>query len=158
MCKLAITIILLFYLIEVRGYPQTGKTIHAKAGSVEGTVSRSRLRREFYSWLGIPYAKPPVGYLRFAVSADILYFCWRCQRFGSHFNSRQSPQPLEKWEGVLQARHYGPRCAQYDGFQELYLGREVLEAFGWRSVSSYQWYLCLNYEPIERFVLGLLDT
>jgi len=42
------------------------------------------------AWLGIPYAKPPVGELR-----------WR------------APQPAEPWSGVRQALIFGAPCPQY---------------------------------------------
>ena len=38
---------------------------------------------------GVPYAKPPVGDLR-----------WR------------APQPMDKWDGVYMADHYGPMACQ----------------------------------------------
>ncbi len=40
-------------------------------------------------WLGIPYAQPPVGELR-----------WR------------APQPHPKWQGIRKADHFGARCMQ----------------------------------------------
>jgi len=36
-------------------------------GLVKGVVSYSRGGRQYYEYLGIPYAKPPVGELRFEV-------------------------------------------------------------------------------------------
>lgn len=36
-------------------------------GQVLGTTDISRNGREFFSFLGIPYAKPPIGNLRYAV-------------------------------------------------------------------------------------------
>jgi para-nitrobenzyl esterase len=50
------------------------------AGAVDGETRK---------FLGIPYAKPPVGDLR-----------WKL------------PQPNDKWTGVLDATQYGKRCAQ----------------------------------------------
>lgn len=40
-------------------------------------------------FLGVPYAKPPVGQLRF-----------------------RKPQPLDPWDGVLEAKQYGDYCVQ----------------------------------------------
>ena len=40
-------------------------------------------------WLGIPYAAPPVGALRWA-----------------------APRPAQRWPGIRQATSYGGRCAQ----------------------------------------------
>ena len=41
------------------------------------------------TWLGIPYARPPVGELRF-----------------------RAPHPVEPWEGVRDATRYGPVAPQ----------------------------------------------
>ena len=48
---------------------EVGKVVTTKTGKVQGVISKSRDGREFYEWLGIPYAKPPVGNRRYAVSA-----------------------------------------------------------------------------------------
>jgi len=53
-------------------------------GVVEGIAKNS-----VQEFLGIPYAKPPVGDLR-----------W------------MPPQPAEKWTGARQAKEFGPACAQ----------------------------------------------
>ena len=47
-----------------------GKLVNTKSGVVRGIVSQSRDGRDFYEWLGIPYAQPPVGELRFEVSDE----------------------------------------------------------------------------------------
>jgi para-nitrobenzyl esterase len=55
-------------------------------GEVQGkTINKGKVR----SFLGLPYAAPPVGDLR-----------WR------------SPQPPAKWSGIRDATHYGARCYQ----------------------------------------------
>jgi hypothetical protein len=41
--------------------------VTTKTGQVHGIVSVSRGGRKFYEFLGIPYALPPVGELRFEV-------------------------------------------------------------------------------------------
>ena len=47
--------------------PRIGKTVKTRIGKVQGVISKSRDGRDYYEWLGIPFAKPPVGDLRFAV-------------------------------------------------------------------------------------------
>lgn len=58
-------------------------------GEVEGTTLNSRLGRTFHAFMGIPYAEPPTGNLRF-----------------------QAPVPVTSWAGVLSATSYGPMCHQ----------------------------------------------
>lgn len=42
--------------------------VRIKNGTLEGTFMTSRKGREFMAFMGIPYAQPPVGELRFEVS------------------------------------------------------------------------------------------
>ena len=60
--------------------------IHSKYGEIEGFI-----KEDHQAFLGIPYAKPPIGNLRFK----------RAQAFDS-------------WEGVLKAYNYGPPAIQFD--------------------------------------------
>jgi para-nitrobenzyl esterase len=55
-----------------------------------GDVVGGRGRYDSLAWLGIPYAKPPVGELR-----------WR------------APEPAEPWPGTRQALAFGAPCPQY---------------------------------------------
>ena len=55
-----------------------------------GDVVGGEGRYGSHAWLGIPYAKPPVGELR-----------WR------------APQPPEPWQGVREALAFGAPCPQY---------------------------------------------
>ncbi|XP_050701319.1 cocaine esterase-like isoform X3 [Eriocheir sinensis] len=70
----------------------------ASEGPVTLSTPSGKLRGERYvledgsrgvRFLGIPYAKPPLGPLRFA-----------------------APERAEAWEGVRDARHFGPMCYQ----------------------------------------------
>jgi len=65
------------------------------AGKVEGIEAESALGNEAvrtWAWLGIPYAQPPVGELR-----------WK------------APKQPGAWEGVREAKKFGPICTQYSG-------------------------------------------
>ncbi|XP_069696454.1 juvenile hormone esterase-like [Periplaneta americana] len=64
-------------------------TVTLKQGRLRGHVLKSRKGRPIYAFQGIPYAKPPVGDLRF-----------------------KAPQPPEPWEGVLDATKEGAVCVQ----------------------------------------------
>ena len=67
-------------------HANNGLTVVTDRGSVQGTLSSDGQVRAF---LGIPYAAPPVGPLR-----------WK------------PPQPAAKWSGVRSATSFGPRCMQ----------------------------------------------
>ena len=58
--------------------------VQASAGPVQGLNNHG-----VYEYLGIPYAQPPVGDLR-----------W------------QPPQPYSHWSETREATHFGPTCAQ----------------------------------------------
>lgn len=66
--------------------------VETTRGVVEGTTGPDGLR----SFLGIPYARPPVGDLR-----------WK------------PPQPPERWEGVRKADAFGPRAMQRRIFADM---------------------------------------
>jgi len=61
-----------------------------KRSTPGGDVVGGAGRYGSHAWLGVPYATPPVGELR-----------WR------------APQPAEKWSGLREALHYGSPCPQY---------------------------------------------
>ena len=67
-CATVIVLILAVYYNYIRQpVKPLGKVVTTKTGKVQGVISTSRDGREFYEWLGIPYAKPPVGNRRYAV-------------------------------------------------------------------------------------------
>src|SRR3984957_9816372 len=62
-------------------------------GKVQGKMSADGQARDF---LGIPFAAPPVGPLR-----------WK------------PPQPAAKWKSVRQATSFGSRCMQQDRYDDM---------------------------------------
>uniref|UniRef100_A0A1B6CFD9 Carboxylic ester hydrolase n=1 Tax=Clastoptera arizonana TaxID=38151 RepID=A0A1B6CFD9_9HEMI len=66
-------------------------TVTIPDGTLRGTkmISKGFTPVEYYSFLGIPYAKPPIGPLRF-----------------------KEPQPFEPWTGVRDALKEGPSAPQ----------------------------------------------
>ncbi|XP_030751218.1 esterase FE4-like [Sitophilus oryzae] len=57
-------------------------------GIIQGQEETTISNKTFYSYVGVPYAKPPINDLRF-----------------------REPQPPEKWTGILDATVEGPFCA-----------------------------------------------
>ncbi len=80
----------LIFFITLSCFSQTNNyfAVQAKVenGIIEGNYD-TKTGMQFY--LGIPFAKPPMGPLR-----------WK------------SPQPLENWKGVLPTKKFGPRAVQ----------------------------------------------
>ncbi len=73
-------------LMAPAAHANDGLMVVTERGQVQGTLSSDGQVRAF---LGIPYAAPPVGPLR-----------WK------------PPQPAAKWSGVRSAATFGPRCMQ----------------------------------------------
>ena len=67
--------------------------IKTDQGKVQGKMSADGQARDF---LGIPFAAPPVGPLR-----------WK------------PPQPAAKWQGVRQATSFGSRCMQQERYDDM---------------------------------------
>ena len=68
-------------------------TIKTEQGKVHGkTINDGKVK----AWLGLPYAAPPVGDLR-----------WK------------APQPADKWSGERDATKYGAHCAQNHVFDDM---------------------------------------
>ena len=71
-------------------------TIHAPAGTVQGKLQPAK-GGQARAFLGIPYAAPPGGPLR-----------WK------------PPAPAPKWTGTRDAANFGPRCMQPRLFDDMY--------------------------------------
>ena len=104
--------------------PVKTDVIHVKQGDLTGVVTEDK---EVEVFAGIPYAKPPVGELR-----------WK------------EPQPAEAWEGILEADHFAPMSMQV---QNLPIYSSLAQIIGYH---DYQISLKDNYrEPVSEDSLYL---
>ncbi|CAH0712871.1 unnamed protein product, partial [Brenthis ino] len=69
--------------------------VNVEHGRLQGRECKTHDGFKYYSFEGIPYAKPPVGELRF-----------------------RAPQGLEKWSGIRDATKPGNKCAQINPFSK----------------------------------------
>ncbi len=71
--KLSLTVALIALILAVLYNPfrirdlEKSPVVQTSFGKVVGSISLSRTGKEFYQYLGIPYALPPVGEHRFEV-------------------------------------------------------------------------------------------
>src|SRR4051812_46871787 len=70
---------------------------HAEVVPTSSGAVRGITRTNYDAWLGIPYAQPPVGNLRF-----------------------KAPVAVQRWLGVRDATHFGGRCTQNAGWDPGY--------------------------------------
>lgn len=90
------------FLDDLRGGRMAeAPVVTVEQGQLQGRVVNSPTGKAFYSFQGIPYAKPPLGSLRF-----------------------KAPQPPEPWEGIRDASAEGNVSAQIDFFKKEYTGDE----------------------------------
>ena len=94
-----------------RGYslPLANATpVSSASRGVDVTVAQGSLRgiaaTNMDAWLGVPYAQPPVGELR-----------W------------QAPQPVKPWQGTRDATSFGDRCVQGTGWDPGYSTPKLTE-------------------------------
>ncbi|CAG7730277.1 unnamed protein product [Allacma fusca] len=89
----SLVVVLIAYETSVYLISQIERTevVRTGSGKLQGNVEISRGGRKFSSFWGIPYAKPPLGNLRFA-----------------------PPQPVDAWKGVKVADNEGIECASYE--------------------------------------------
>ena len=66
--------------------------VDTQYGKIMGIKEPGTSGKSGFSWLGVPFAKPPVGYLR-----------W------------QPPEDPDPWNGVLKTQQYGNACTQVGG-------------------------------------------
>ncbi|XP_049801831.1 esterase E4-like isoform X2 [Schistocerca nitens] len=76
-------------------------TATVREGALRGKVTTTHTGKTYYSFQGIPYAKPPVGPLRF-----------------------KPPEPAEPWAGVRDATKEGNVAPQFSDATRQYMGDE----------------------------------
>lgn len=68
-----IAVAVLSYLLYGVFVPNKSPIVQTTGGQLQGTVGKSRIGRPFYSYVGVPFAHPPVGpELRFEVSDEFI--------------------------------------------------------------------------------------
>lgn len=86
-------IIFSYYLHQVLlPLPTSTPVISTINGKVQGNRAYSREGREYWQFLGIPYAQPPIGRLKF-----------------------QPPLPAKPWVGIKSVVKSASFCLQFDG-------------------------------------------
>ncbi|XP_064213262.1 alpha-esterase like protein E1 isoform X1 [Tribolium castaneum] len=81
--------------------PKMEPLVTTVQGQLKGTTSLDSSGEKYYKFQGIPFAKPPVGLLRF-----------------------KAPEPPEKWTGVLDATKEGSPCYARHPFNNKIVGSE----------------------------------
>ncbi|KAK0076648.1 hypothetical protein PV325_005056, partial [Microctonus aethiopoides] len=75
--------------------------VKVNQGKLRGVYEKNLNGKNFIVFRGVPYAKPPVGNLRF-----------------------KDPEPLESWSGIRDAVAFSDRCAQQDWFTRAIVGSD----------------------------------
>ncbi|XP_073947465.1 juvenile hormone esterase-like [Choristoneura fumiferana] len=79
----------------------TSPIVEISQGKLQGYQKKTLNNKNYYGFMGIPYAKPPTGELRFL-----------------------APEPPEQWEGVRDATKTCNICAQFDRATQVVIGDE----------------------------------
>lgn len=119
-CQFAVTFLLLgcgLFDRSVEGRTSKELLITLPNGSeLSGRALQSHDGRPFKAYMGIPYAQPPLGDLRFKVS---LRFFKRFEFLLNILNSFicvQNPLPAKPWKGILDATKSSQQCIQHNQF------------------------------------------
>jgi hypothetical protein len=80
------------------------RQIRIDTGLIQGKTFEIDEKLNVDAFLGIPYAKPPVGALRFKV----------CLKLINPQIVFQKPEPVDSWAGVRDCTKFGPRCPHED--------------------------------------------
>lgn len=108
--------VIFYYCFTVSFGADVAPKVETPNGVVVGHYRKSYNGRVYSAFEGIPYAKKPVGELRFQVGVAYTFF-YSQNKFGLATNSEsifsvQEPQPAEPWTGELYANETYT-CMQY---------------------------------------------
>lgn len=96
--------------------------VETNIGRVRGKLNQTLFEKKpYYSFRGIPFAKAPIGNLRFKVKSapKSLKLCTNM-----FFLNIQAPQKIERWNGTLDAFDFGNECVQSPFGQDIFFGFE----------------------------------
>ena len=85
---------------------QRSPVVHIESGAVVGRIGTLPHGKSVHEYLGIPYAEPPVGELRFA-----------------------APKPVKPWAGIKQAAEFGASCVQVESLPFRGIAKTLLGKF-----------------------------
>lgn len=74
-------------------------TVDTKSGPVKGYKISSSFDYSYYNFHGIPYAKPPIGELRFKVCRLLVAF--HCIFYSNNSNWLKDPEPFEPTDKII---------------------------------------------------------
>ncbi|GIY48471.1 neuroligin-1 [Caerostris extrusa] len=115
-----------------------------KSGRIRGKILKLANGKEVAAFLGVFFAEPPVGELRFKVKTD-----------ANLASRKRAPVPKAPWNDIFNATSFGPLCAQsknrshWDIVRES-SGRKILRRLGLWDYTQGEDCLNLNiYVPVE---------
>ena len=82
-------VLLVSNLTKAKLDEQRSPVVQTASGAVVGKMETLPHGKSAYGYLGIPYAEPPVGELRFA-----------------------APKPIKPWSGIKKVTEFGSSCPQ----------------------------------------------
>ncbi|KAJ8686916.1 hypothetical protein QAD02_022710 [Eretmocerus hayati] len=85
-------IVLFLFFSFVESIAKSSPIVKTSLGQIKGSIIKSRLGKDIYSFRGIRYANPPVGLRRFKVAESV-----------------------HPWEGIFDASEDGPSCICPEG-------------------------------------------
>jgi carboxylesterase 2 len=101
-CLLAVQLLVLVACEDPAGRNLNDRTVvRTDSGMVRGVVKQTVMGRDYLSFQGIPYMKPPLGKLRF-----------------------KAPEPPVKWSNILDATKEIPGYTQLHSFHQKIWGQE----------------------------------